>query len=96
VTPLEELVAVRPSGLDLAVAAGQVELADQPTTVAVVGEHPGEQRRAVAPGLVAVHSGNSAETHPFRGGRKRVRSVKQTTDYNRADSPTFLNYQAYI
>jgi len=42
------------------------------------------------------HSGNSAETHPFRGGRKRVRSVKQTTDYNRADSPTFLNYQAYI
>ena len=42
--------------------------------------------------IIVVQRGNP----PFGGGRKRVRSVKQTTDYNRADSPTFLNYQAYI
>jgi hypothetical protein len=29
----------------------------------------------------------SAEAHPFRGGRKRVRSEQQTTDDGRADSP---------
>jgi len=35
------------------------------------------------------HSGSSAEAHPFRGGRKRVRSERQTTNYDRADSPAY-------
>jgi hypothetical protein len=35
-----------------------------------------------------LHSGNSAEAHPFSGGRKRVSSVRQPTDDDRTDSPT--------
>ncbi|QSG09882.1 Uncharacterized protein HSBGL_0595 [Halapricum desulfuricans] len=42
------------------------------------------------------HSGYSAETHPCTGGRKRVRSVRQPTDDDKADSLTFLNHQVYI
>jgi hypothetical protein len=36
------------------------------------------------------HSGNSAEAHPFRGGRKRVSCTAQTTEHSIADSPTLF------
>ena len=55
----------------------------------------GPHERVLGPSVLD-HSGNSAETHPFTGGRKRVRSEPQPTDYGRPDSPTFLNQQTYI
>ena len=73
----------------------------EPTTAHPGHSYPDAQRangpiRTLAPGeTVSASQRYSAEAHPFRGGRKRVSSVRQPTDEDRVDSPT-LAQDIYI